>query len=115
MLIPSPLLVSLLLLWLASAVAVCIWPMFILQWLGLTALLGIVALSDALLAARRVRIEVRRVLPGSAPLGVWLEVRLRVHNHDRITLAAEVFDHYPDGCAAENQPRRVTVAARGWV
>jgi uncharacterized protein (DUF58 family) len=113
--IPSALLVGLTLAWLASAVAVCIWPSLTVQWAGVSAGLGLIAAADALLAARRMRIEVHRSLPASAPLGVWLEARLRVHNGDRMPIACELFDHYPAGCTMENLPRRVSAAPRGWV
>jgi len=115
MLIPSSALVRWTLLWLASAVAACVWPLFMVQWLGLSAVLAVIVLSDALLAARRVRIAVRRWLPGSAPLGVWIDIRLRVDNDDRMPLSCELFDHYPSGCGVEALPRRLTAAPRGWV
>jgi uncharacterized protein (DUF58 family) len=115
MLIPSAALVRLTLLWLISAVAVCIWPSLMVYWLALSALFGLVALSDALLAARPVRLEVRRGVPGSAPLGVWIEIRLRLDNLDRMRVSCELFDHYPAACAVEGQPKRLTAAPRGWV
>jgi uncharacterized protein (DUF58 family) len=58
---------------------------------------------------------VRRGVPGSAPLGVWIEIRLRLDNLDRIRVSCELFDHYPAACAVEGQPKRLTVAPRGWV
>lgn len=115
MLIPSPALLRWTLLWLLSAVTISIWPIFLVQWLWLSAGLGAVALADALIAARRLRLELRRTLPVSAPLGVWIDVRMRLHNHDRMQLSCEVFDHYPAACAVEAMPRRVSVAAEGWV
>jgi uncharacterized protein (DUF58 family) len=114
-LIPSAALVRWTLLWLVSAVAVCLWPPLTVAWLALTAIFALVALSDALLAARRIKLEVRRSLPPSAPLGVWIDIRLRLDNYDRMRLSCELFDHYPGNCAVEGQPRRVNVAPRGHV
>jgi uncharacterized protein (DUF58 family) len=115
MLIPSSVLVRWTLLWLVSAVAVAIWPVFTVHWLGLSAVFVIIVLSDALLAARRLQLELRRSLPGSAPLGVWIDVRLRLDNQDRMRLSCELFDHYPAGCAVEGLPRQLKAAPRGWV
>jgi uncharacterized protein (DUF58 family) len=115
MLIPSSTLARLGALWLASAVAVSIWPLFLLQWLGMSAALAVFVLGDGLIAVRRVSMRIERAVPGSAPLGVWLEVRLRLHNEGRMPLALDVVDHYPSGCAVDNLPRRVNATARGWV
>src|SRR5262245_27189239 len=115
MLIPSPSLVRWTFLWVVSAVAVCIWPALLTPWLGLTAVGALATLSDALLAARRVRLEVSRSLPGSAPLGVWIDIRLRLTNEDRMRMSCELFDHYPVECAVQGLPRRVSAAPRGWV
>jgi uncharacterized protein (DUF58 family) len=115
MLIPSSALVRWALLWLVSAVGVSIWPTLTVHWLGATTLLALAVVSDALLSARRVRLDLRRDVPGSAPLGVWITIRLRLTNHDRLRLSCELFDHDPSGCAVEELPRRLSVAARGWV
>ncbi len=115
MLIPSSNLLRWTLLWLLSAVAVCLWPALTLQWLVLSGLFILVALSDALLAARRIKLEVRRSVPGSAPLGVSIDIRLRLANLERMRLACEVFDHFPTGCAMEGLPRGLAIQPRGWV
>src|SRR5690348_277240 len=115
MLIPSSALVRCMVLWLLSAVAVAIWPVFTVHWLGVSTVFVVIVLSDALLAARRVHVELRRSLPGSAPLGVWVDVRVRLENLDRMLLSCEVFDHYPAGCTVEGMPRRLRAAPRGWV
>jgi len=115
MLIPSSALVHWTLLWLVSAVAVSIWPMLTAQWLAASALFAVAVASDALLSARRAALEVHRWVPGSAPLGVWIEIRLRLTNHDRLRLSCELFDHYPPGCVVEGLPRRLAAAPREWV
>src|SRR5690348_8952025 len=115
MLIPSSALVRWAMLWLVSAVGVSIWPALTVHWLGVTTLFALAVVSDALLSARRVRLDLRRHVPGSAPLGVWITIRLRLTNQDRLRLSCELFDHYPSGCAVEELPRRLSVGARGWV
>ena len=112
--IPSPLLVRLALLWLIAAVAASIWAELAQPWLVASALLGAVALGDLLVTARRARIEARRVLPASAPLYVWIDVRLHLSNHDRLRAACEVFDHHPPECAVEGLPRSLAIPAGGW-
>jgi uncharacterized protein (DUF58 family) len=115
MLIPSSALVRWTLLWLISAVAVSMWSMLTVHWLAVSAVFALAVLSDTLLSARRVSLDVRRWVPGSAPLGVWIEIRLRLDNRDRLRLSCELFDHYPPGCAVEGLPRHVVAAPRGWV
>ena len=112
--VPSALLVRLALLWLLAAIAASIWIEFTNPWILLSALIGIVALGDLLVAARRLRIEARRTLPASAPLYVWIDVRLHLSNHDRMSVSCQVFDHYPPECSLEGQPRDLAIPAGGW-
>ena len=112
--VPSALLVRLALLWLLAAIAASIWIEFTNPWILLSALIGIVALGDLLVAARRLRIEAQRMLPASAPLYVWIDVRLHLSNHDRMSVSCQVFDHYPPECSLEGQPRDLAIPAGGW-
>jgi uncharacterized protein (DUF58 family) len=74
-----------------------------------------VVFGDLLLAARRVRVEARRVLPASAPLYVWIDARIHISNRDRVRLSCEAFDHHPPECMVEGLPRELEVPAGGWV
>jgi uncharacterized protein (DUF58 family) len=112
--IPSPLLVRLALLWVISAVAASIWNGLAGIWIIASALLGAVAAGDMLLAARRVQLEARRLLPASAPLYVWIEARLHISNRDRMTVSCQAFDHHPAECAIEGLPRGLSIPAGGW-
>ena len=112
--VPSSLLVRLALLWLVAAIAASIWTDLTSAWILLSALVGMVALGDLLVAARRIRIEARRTLPASAPLYVWIDVRLHLSNHDRMQVSCQLFDHYPPECSLEDLPRDLTIPAGGW-
>src|SRR5215470_4911884 len=95
MLTPSTLLVRLALAWFAAGGAASIWKQLADAWIIAGAALGVLALADLFLAARRTRLHVRRQLPASAPLYVWIEVRFHLSNRDRMRLTCEAFDHYP--------------------
>ena len=112
--LPSSLSVRLALLWLIAAVAASIWGELASAWLVAGALLGAIGLADLLMVQRRPRIEARRLLPGSAPLNVWLEPRLHLSNGDRLRITCQVHDHYPPECAAEGLPRELRIPAGGW-
>jgi uncharacterized protein (DUF58 family) len=112
--LPSSLLVRLALLWVIAAIAASVWDELARAWLFGSALLVTVALTDLLLLRRRPRIEARRLLPGSAPLNVWLDTHLRVSNHDRLRLICDVYDHYPRECVEEGLPREIRVDPGGW-
>jgi len=114
MLTPSALLVQLALVWLFGAIAASIWKQLADAWVIAGAALGVLALADLFLAARRTRLQVRRQLPASAPLYVWIEVRLHLSNPDRMRLICEAFDHYPPECLSEGLPRRLAIPAGGW-
>jgi uncharacterized protein (DUF58 family) len=112
--LPSPLLVRLALLWLLAAVTASIWPDLAQPWMVGSALFGAAVLGDLVVAARRVRIEARRVLPASAPLYVWIDVRVHLSNHDRLPVSCQAFDHHPPECAVEGLPRELGIPAGGW-
>ncbi len=114
MLIPAPWLLRLLVVWLALAIVVSIWPTLTAEWLaGSIAALAVV-ISDAWLTRRTVHLEAHRTLPYSAPLGGWIDVRIRLSNAGRIPVSCTAYDHHPAPCAVEGLPRRLTIAAGGW-
>jgi uncharacterized protein (DUF58 family) len=112
--IPSPLLVRLALLWTVAAVAASIWPALTGPWIAASGLLGAASLGDLLLSARRLRLEVRRQLPASAPLYVWTEARLHLSNRDRARVSCDAFDHHPAECTVEGLPRALSIPSGGW-
>jgi uncharacterized protein (DUF58 family) len=112
--LPSRLLVRIALLWLVASVAASIWEALLLPWLIASGLAGLAVLSDLLLVARRLRVEARRMLPGSAPLYVWIDARMHLSNRDRVGVMCEVYDHHPPECAMEGLPRELTIPAGGW-
>ena len=114
MLTPSPLLVRVALAWLIAAVAASIWTQLADAWFIAGAALGVLSLADLFLAVRGTRLQARRQLPASAPLYVWIEVRLHLSNPDRMRLTCDAFDHHPPECVSEGLPRRLAVPAGGW-
>ncbi len=107
------------LLWSAAAIValgivVSIFSEFAAVWVVAAVIFVAFAALDAL-AARQIRPPaVRRVLPGSLPLGVAHDVVLRLANPGAAAVACEVHDHYPEGAEARGLPQRVTVPGRGW-
>src|SRR5262249_32042327 len=114
MLTPSVLLVRLTLLWLIAAVAASVWKQLGGAWMVVGAGFGVLALAALLLSAGRTGRQVRRQLPGWAPLYVWIEVRLHLSNPDRLSVSCEAFDDHPLECAIEGLPRKLAVPPGGW-
>jgi uncharacterized protein (DUF58 family) len=112
--LPSPLLVRVALLWLLAAVAASLWPVVLPLFLAGSALLALAALVDGLLLAFTPAPAGARQLPGSAALNVWLDVRLRIANRSARAIPCEIHDHHPVDCSIEGQPQSVTLPARGW-
>ncbi len=92
---PASNLFYLLFLWLVLAIIVTFSPVFALIW----NLAGIIILSLALLDGWKLYIMqsplIDRKVASSLALGVWSEVRLRVHNPHLQTQKIEIFDDYP--------------------
>ncbi|MEO8626552.1 MAG: DUF58 domain-containing protein [Betaproteobacteria bacterium] len=114
MLIPAPWLLRLLAAWLAFSVIVSIWPMLTAAWIAASVAALAVVIADAWLTRRTLHLEARRTLPYSAPLGGWIDVRIRLSNAGRIPVTCTAYDHHPAQCAIEGLPRRHTIAAGGW-
>jgi len=112
--IPSPLLVHLALLWVLAAVAASIWQEVNAAWTVVSILLGATVLGDLFLSTRRLRLEVWRRLPASAPLYVWIDVRLHLSNLHRARISCDAFDHHPLECTVEGLPRTLAIPPGGW-
>jgi uncharacterized protein (DUF58 family) len=114
MVLPSPLMLRLALLWLVAAVAASIWPDALPAWLIASGILAIVAASDLLLLVLRPAPAGARQLPGSAALNVAIDVRIRLANRGGLATACEVYDHHPPESAVEGQPQAMVLPAHGW-
>jgi uncharacterized protein (DUF58 family) len=111
--LPSPILLRLSLLWTVAALAASIWE-FGYPWLLASGALAVVVLLDALLLVLLPRPSARRSLPGSAALNVWIDCTLRLSNTGALPVRCEVYDHHPVECTASGLPLRLTLPARGW-
>jgi uncharacterized protein (DUF58 family) len=98
----------------AGGVAVSFVPAFGLAWIAAAGALLAVALADALAALRIEAPSVRRIVPGSLPIGVAHEVGLRLANGGRRALRLHVIDHHPATARVEGLPQAVDVPAKGW-
>jgi len=96
------------------AVAVAIWPDYLVYWNTLAGLLAILALLDAATAFRLPAPEVARAVQSSLALGVPVEVRLRVRNRSRLKLACDLHDHHPPTLECEGLPRRLSLEPMQW-
>ena len=112
--IPSAHLLHVGLLWLAAAVAASIWPRALPGWQIASLALAGIAAADFLLLALLPRITGERSLPGSAALGIAIDVPIRLASRAALPLACEVHDHHPAQCTVEAQPQAVRLPARGW-
>jgi uncharacterized protein (DUF58 family) len=99
----------------AFGVAVSIFPEFQAQWWVAAAALTVAAVADLVAGLRLALPDVERLLPATLALGVPLQVRLRVRNASRGSLAAEVYDHHPTSFECRGLPRRVALAPRQWL
>ena len=112
--IPSTRLLWAVLVLLAIAVAVSIFPDFELPWTIGGAAFLVLALLDALAGLRLAAPAVVRQVPGSLALGVRSEVRLRVANAAGLRVRMDVHDHHPATFEAEGLPRRVVLEPGQW-
>ncbi|HWA14642.1 MAG TPA: DUF58 domain-containing protein [Burkholderiales bacterium] len=98
----------------AGGVAVSLVPAFGMAWLAAAGALLAAALADALAARRLETPSVRRIVPGSLPIGVAHDVGLRLANGGGRALQLRVSDHHPATARVEGQPQDVAVPAKGW-
>lgn len=107
------------LLWLAGSIAAgglaaSIWPLALPVWMGVSVLIALLALIDAVLALRLPMPGIHRAVPGSLPIGVGHEVRLRLAHRGMRALTLAVHDLTPAHCAVSGLPQDVTIPAGGW-
>ena len=90
-------------------------------WVWAAAAGGLVALvvADALVSVSRLKqpdwIRVERRIPHTIPVGVPIEVALKVHNLGPHRAALTVYDLYPDTCRTDDLPFAVHLPAGGFV
>jgi uncharacterized protein (DUF58 family) len=100
--------------WLTLAVLASLWPSLVFAWqLSGWSLLAL-ALIDALLAWRLDGVDAARSLPGTLPLGVWTEVRVRVQNLQALPRTLRIFDHHPTAMSQRGLPQTIKVSGRAW-
>lgn len=97
-----------------AGLAVSFVPALSTAWIGAAGLLLAVMAADALLAARIPAPAVRRMVPGSLPIGVAHEVVLRLANAGTRDLFTRVHDHHPSAARVEGQPQPARIPAKGW-
>jgi uncharacterized protein (DUF58 family) len=97
-----------------AGIAASIWAQASPAWVALAATVFIVAAADALLALRLPVPMVRRVMPGSIPIGVGHEVVLRLANRGAQALDLSVHDLTPADAEVQGLPQDVIVPAGGW-
>lgn len=114
MLIPSKVLLALLALLTAAGIAVSFYPAYTTPWLVATGVLAAVAAMDGMLALRLPVPDVRRIVPGSLPLGMAYETAVQLSNASRMPLNVRVYDHFPATAQAEGLPQSVRVPGAGW-
>lgn len=92
-------------------------PLPLLNWLVLGLDAGIVAcfVLDAVLAARRRGLVVKRVLPARLSVGVDNEIVLLVENRHPAKLHVQLHDAIPPGFTAEPLVLTTTLAGHGWI
>ncbi len=105
--IPTLRLLGLLWLLLGLALAASIYAELHAIWLWSLGTLLAIALIDALSTLRPAPISVERMLPSSLPLGVWRDIKLRLHNEGRRRVSLDVFDHFPLVVDAIGMPQHV--------
>ena len=104
---PSPLLITLLVLWGLLGIPVALHYLPEQAWTLVAAAIAVLALLDALLLWRRPTPQVRRELPDSLALGVERETWLQIDAFGRQRV--DVYDLVPDGWETPGLPRRLTL------
>lgn len=101
--------------WLALALVAGLWPELADVWFYAGAVLLLLALFDLGRVRALALPTAERELAHNLPIGVWQGVSLVLHNPGDEALAAEVFDHLPEGFAFEHLPLAGRVPARGFL
>ena len=105
---PSPLLITLLVLWGLLGIPVALHYLPQLAWTATAGVIAALALLDAALLYRRPTPLVRRELPESLALGIERESWLQLDAFGKQRV--DVFDLVPDGWESHGLPRRLTLA-----
>ncbi len=111
---PAPRLFVLLLLALALAIYVSVFPQHEDIWKSAGSILVVLALSDFLAARYLTALNVERTVTTALSVGTWNPVRLRLHNPTGMHRRVVVFDHYPQSAAMEGLPQEVSLPPQGW-
>src|SRR5689334_1404114 len=110
---------SLRLIWLAAGLAVlgacaAVWPALTTICAAGGILLVLVAGADAFVVGAARRVSAERATPGSAALGAWHRIRVRVHNQSGSAADIRLHDHHPAKCEVRDLPQHVRLAKRAW-
>lgn len=111
--IPSPLLITLTLIWSLAGIGVQGFPAVGLlpAWLAMGVLLLAIALLDVLLLKRMPVPEVVRQHNEVWPVGHWGEVKVTLRHSQRWPMRVDVFDDYPSDWAMQHLPQTCRIGA----
>ena len=113
-LLPAPRLLALAATWLVFTVVMLFWPVLEAAWQIASVVMVSLLLLDLTALLTSSTLSGERGFAGSAPIGVWREVRLRLRNPGKLRLRCEVFDHHPAQCSQDTLPLRVTIPPESW-
>ena len=109
---PTRATIALLAVWGLVGLAIPLAGLATLHWLWAGGVLGLALLLDAVALSRQPSPAVERQMPAVLPLGPWASVTLRLSNTARGALRGTLHDGHPGDWAVEDQPRRLSIAAR---
>lgn len=104
---PSPLLISLLVLWGLLGIPAALGYLPMQAWNVAAGVIALLALADLLLLWRRPTPQVKRELPDALALGIERETWLQLDSFGRQRV--DVFDLIPDGWPSTGLPRTLTL------
>ncbi len=88
-----------------------LWTDLIELWKFALYIVLVTAAVDLLLVYLKQPIEALRDAPGSLPLGVNRQIKLRLHNHSKRSQTLQVYDHYPESMEVEGLPVNLSIGA----
>lgn len=109
---PTRATIALLALWGLAGLAIPLAGLATLHWLWAGGVLGLALLLDAVALSRQPSPGFERQMPAVLPLGPWATVTLRLTNTARGALRGTLHDGHPGDWTVEDQPRRLSIAAR---
>ena len=113
--IPSPLLLKLLCVWLLSAIVVSFWPAAEFAWQMGSLFFLLIIIADMWMVYITVPPSVKRSIPGSLPVGIWHDVKLRFSSVNRASIEVEIFDHHPAEVEIRDLPQVIKIPSNGWL